>query len=143
MSASPAIGNQPAAAATDPVSGLRAAGGDALDRDRDPVAFVLVASTGFDASIPLWPILSICALQAVLNLPPLWRPVAALASESTSAFAQILVDILALTGIAYFAGGGTNPLISLYLPLIAVAATILPPRRAAAIVGFQSAATRW
>lgn len=100
-------------------------------------AFVLVLSMGFGAPIPLWPILWICALQAVLNLPPLWRRVSAVVSEPASAFTQILIDVLALTAIAYFAGRGTNPLISLYLPLIAVAATILPPRHAMAIAAIS------
>jgi len=139
MSASPAIGNQAAAAATEPVTGLRRLTAMRWIAISIQLAFVLAVSAGFDASIPLWPILSICAVQAVLNLPPLWRPVSALASESALAFAQILVDIFALTGIAYFAGGGTNPLISLYLPLIAVAATILPPARAAAIAAISIA----
>ena len=101
------------------------------------LTFVLVASAGLGGPISLWPILSICALQAMLNLPWLWRRVSALIPESGSAFAQILVDVFALTGIAYFAGGGTNPVISLYLPLIAVAATILPPRQATAIAAIS------
>jgi two-component system sensor histidine kinase RegB len=100
-------------------------------------AFVLVLAVGFGAPIPLWPILWICALQAGLNLPPLWRRVSAVVSEPVAGFTQILIDILALTAIAYLAGGGTNPLISLYLPLIAVAATILPPRHAAAIAAIS------
>jgi two-component system sensor histidine kinase RegB len=100
-------------------------------------AFVLIASAGLGAPISLGPILVICAMQAVLNLPSLWRRVSTVAPEPASAFAQILVDILALTAIAYFAGGGMNPLISLYLPLIAIAATILPPRHAAAIAAIS------
>jgi two-component system sensor histidine kinase RegB len=41
-----------------------------------------------------------------------------------------------LTAVSYFAGGSVNPLISLYLPLIAVGATVLPP----AYAGFLAAA---
>jgi two-component system sensor histidine kinase RegB len=59
--------------------------------------------------------------------------VAAIASEPFAARAQLLIDVVALTGIAYFAGGASSPLISLYLPLIAVAATILPPRHASVL----------
>jgi two-component system sensor histidine kinase RegB len=97
------------------------------------LAFVLVASVFFDASISLAPVFAICAVQAVLNLPTLWRQLAATASEPVAAFAQMLIDVVALTGIAYFAGGSSSPLISLYLPLIAVAATILPPRPASVL----------
>jgi two-component system sensor histidine kinase RegB len=99
------------------------------------IAFVVAASAFFDAPIPVPPVLAICALQAVLNIPALWRRFTAGAPEATSASTQILVDIVALTGIAYFAGGSSSPLISLYLPLIAVGATILPPRLAAALAG--------
>jgi two-component system, sensor histidine kinase RegB len=100
-------------------------------------AFVLVSDAAFGASIPLVPVALICALQAALNLPLLARRLFAGTSEATAAFVQMVVDVLALTGIAYFAGGGTNPLISLYLPLIAVAATILPARRAAAVAALS------
>jgi len=44
--------------------------------------------------------------------------------------AHLLIDVAALTIVVYFAGGGTSPLITLYLPLIAVGATILPARLA-------------
>jgi two-component system, sensor histidine kinase RegB len=101
------------------------------------LAFVLVASAFFDTSISLAPVLAICALQAFLNLPTLWRRVAATASEPVAAFAQILIDVVALTGIAYFAGGASSPLISLYLPLIAVAATILPPHPASVLAAIS------
>jgi two-component system, sensor histidine kinase RegB len=97
------------------------------------VVFVLADWGFFDAEISLSPVLAICALQAALNIPGLWRRVAAAVSEPLSAFAQMLVDVLALTAITYFAGGSSSPLISLYLPLIAVGATILPPRLAAAL----------
>jgi two-component system, sensor histidine kinase RegB len=103
------------------------------------LAFVLVASAFFDTSISLAPVLAICALQAVLNLPTLWRRVAATASEPVAAFAQILIDVVALSGVAYFAGGASSPLISLYLPLIAVAATILPPRPASVLAAISIA----
>ncbi|MBV8208969.1 MAG: HAMP domain-containing histidine kinase [Burkholderiaceae bacterium] len=100
-------------------------------------AFIVFVSAGLGMPIALWPILAICCAQALLTLPALWRRVATMTSETASAFAQILVDVFALTAIAYFAGGGTNPLISLYLPLIAVAATILPARAAAAIAAIS------
>jgi two-component system sensor histidine kinase RegB len=101
------------------------------------LAFVFVASVFFDAPISLPPVLAICALQAVLNLPALWWRITATASEPLGALAQILVDVLALTGIVYFAGGASSPLISLYLPLIAVAATVLPPRHASVVAAIS------
>jgi two-component system sensor histidine kinase RegB len=137
MSAPPAIGSPTTAVVSELVTGSRRLTAMRWIAIAIQLAFVLVLSLGLGAAIPLAPILGICALQALLNLPPLWRSVSAVASEPVSMFAQILIDIFALTAIAYFAGGGINPLISLYLPLIAVAATILPPKRAAAIAAIS------
>jgi two-component system sensor histidine kinase RegB len=101
--------------------------------------FVLVSDAGFGMPIPLLPVAVICALQAALNLTPVSRRLFAWLSESAATFVQLVFDVLALTGIVYFAGGGTNPLISLYLPLIAAAATVLPARPAAIIAALSIA----
>ena len=137
MSAPPAIGSPATAAAPELLTGTRRLTAMRWIAIAIQLAFVLVLSMAFGVTIPLAPILGICGLQALLNLPALWRRVSAATSEPVSAFAQILIDVVALTAIAYFAGGGTNPLISLYLPLIAVAATILPPKHAAAIAAIS------
>ena len=50
-------------------------------------------------------------------------------------FAQLLVDIFALTALLYFSGGSTNPFISLYLLPLTIAAAILPWRYTWAIAG--------
>jgi two-component system sensor histidine kinase RegB len=41
-------------------------------------------------------------------------------------FAQLLIDVAALTTLLYFSGGSTNPFISLYLLPLTIAATVLP-----------------
>jgi two-component system sensor histidine kinase RegB len=46
---------------------------------------------------------------------------------------QLGIDIAALTGILYFTGGWTNPLVSLYLVPIAAAVAMLPARLAWAV----------
>jgi two-component system sensor histidine kinase RegB len=103
-------------------------------------AFLAFSYAGFGMPLPWSPILPICAFQAILTIPNLWRWVAERSSENIAAFAQILIDVLALSGIAYFAGGSMNPLISLYLPLIAVGATLLQARQAAFVAIFSVAA---
>lgn len=45
-------------------------------------------------------------------------------------FLQLCIDITGWSTFLYFAGGATNPLISLLLPLVAIGATILPARQA-------------
>jgi len=44
--------------------------------------------------------------------------------------AQLSFDLLAWGGYIFLSGGATNPLISLFLPLVAIGALILPPRQA-------------
>lgn len=83
-----------------------------------------------DIALPLLPLLSIVLLLAVFNLLTAWqlhrgqawpRPGGGLVL-----LAQITVDILALTGLLYFAGGAANPFVSLYLLPISIAAALLP-----------------
>lgn len=50
-------------------------------------------------------------------------------------FAQLLIDIFALTALLYLSGGSTNPFISLYLLPLTIAAAILPWRYTWAIAG--------
>ncbi len=80
--------------------------------------------------LPLAPMLGIVALQAAFNLHAHGRlrrggPVA-----EGELVAQFGVDMVALTLLLFFSGGAANPFVSLYLPPIAVAATILPARAA-------------
>jgi two-component system sensor histidine kinase RegB len=48
------------------------------------------------------------------------------AASDAMLFAQLLVDICALSVMLYFSGGATNPFASFYLPAVAVAAALLP-----------------
>ena len=43
-------------------------------------------------------------------------------------FAQLGVDVIALTILLYYSGGSTNPFVSLYLLPLVIAAATLPPR---------------
>jgi two-component system sensor histidine kinase RegB len=43
-------------------------------------------------------------------------------------FAQLCVDVIALTVLLYYSGGSTNPFVSLYLLPLVIAAATLPPR---------------
>jgi two-component system sensor histidine kinase RegB len=51
----------------------------------------------------------------------------ALAREPELA-AHLLVDVVSLSGLLYFSGGATNPFVSFYLPILAVASAVLPWR---------------
>ena len=43
-------------------------------------------------------------------------------------FIQLMIDVLALTGLLYYTGGATNPFVSLYLIPLAISATVLTSR---------------
>jgi two-component system, sensor histidine kinase RegB len=82
-------------------------------------------------ALPWRVILLVAGAQALLNVASYWRLARRHAIADFELFAQLLADVAALTLVVHFAGGAMNPLITLYLPLIAVAAAILPAREAA------------
>lgn len=82
-------------------------------------------------------------LELELDWPPMLLTVAALAGinlltwlrlrsskpvSNPELFAQLCVDVLALTVLLYYGGGSTNPFISLYLLPLVIAAATLPGR---------------
>ncbi|HRQ04374.1 MAG TPA: ATP-binding protein [Nitrosomonas halophila] len=74
-----------------------------------------------------WPeiILTIVAL-ALLNLLTWIRLRYHWPVTNLELFAQLLIDVAALTVLLYLSGGSTNPFISLYLIPLTIAATVLP-----------------
>jgi two-component system, sensor histidine kinase RegB len=81
--------------------------------------------------LPLGPLTAIVAVLGAITLLG-WlrmrrskRPV-----HNVEILFQLGIDIAALTGILYFTGGWTNPLVSLYLVPIAAAVAMLPARLA-------------
>ncbi|WP_126446275.1 ATP-binding protein [Sulfuricystis multivorans] len=88
---------------------------------------VLAGPTLLDIALPLSPLLSLLALLAVFNLViQVWggeedfRPL--------DLAGQLAVDLVAMGVMLYLTGGATNPLISLLLLPVAVAAFALPAR---------------
>ena len=78
-----------------------------------------------------------------LNWQPMLLTIAALASinfltwlrlrgsspvSNPELFAQLCIDVLALSVLLYYGGGSTNPFISLFLLPLVIAAATLPPR---------------
>jgi two-component system sensor histidine kinase RegB len=89
------------------------------------LALILGADPLLDIALPLAPMLAILGLLAGFNLFVQRRPGKGGDSEL---FAQFCVDITALTLLLFFSGGAANPLVSLYLPTIAIAAVVLSGR---------------
>jgi two-component system sensor histidine kinase RegB len=76
--------------------------------------------------LPLPPLLSVIALLTLVNLLTWWRLRRPWPVVDGEFFAQLLVDIFAITVLLYYAGGSTNPLVSYYLVPLVIAAITLP-----------------
>jgi len=86
-----------------------------------------------DIPLPMAPLLAILAVTAAFNGAVHWRLRHADAATPAELFSQLLIDIAALSALVFFSGGATNPLVSLLLPPVAVAALTLPARCVAAV----------
>ena len=89
----------------------------------------VTAATSMNLSLPLAPILMVIAIFAVLNVLT-WsrlrwfdRPV-----SEQELFLHLFTDVAILAALLYFAGGSTNPFISLFLVPLTLAAASLPGR---------------
>ena len=78
--------------------------------------------------LPTLPLLAIVAITALFNGVTQWRIRHAESATLLELFSQILVDIATLSSLVFFSGGATNPLVSLLLPPVAIAALTLPVR---------------
>lgn len=89
---------------------------------------LLVAGTPSQLDIPLPQalLLSILAVSALFNGIAQWRLAQSETATAHELFSHLLVDIAALSALLFFTGGATNPLISLLLPPVAIAAMTLP-----------------
>lgn len=90
--------------------------------------------------LPQWPLFGVIAIAAAFNGLVHHRQRTAAAATSGELFSQLLFDIVALSALVFFSGGATNPLISLLLPPVAIAALTLPVRCVFAIGAIAVAA---
>lgn len=89
-----------------------------------PVLAAVAVSLGVD--LPVAPLAAVAGVAVLLTLGFWWwlgRPAARIGSGAV--ITQLALDVGVLTAILYLSGGWTNPLISLYLVPIAVAAATL------------------
>ena len=104
------------------------------------VALVLATQGMLGTRLPLAPILAIVGCEVALNLFTQVRVGRYADASHAELFTQLALDAAALSGVVALAGGASNPLISLYLPLVASAAAILPARLAATFAALSVAA---
>ena len=85
-----------------------------------------VAYWVLDMQLPWVKMVAVTVMLAVLNLATWIRLRRKWPISSIEFFAQLLVDVFALSALLYFSGGSTNPFISLYLLPLTIAAAALP-----------------
>ena len=83
--------------------------------------------------LPQAPLFAIIGISALFNGLVQWRLRQADDASAYEFFSQLLLDIVALSALVFFSGGATNPLVSLLLPPVAIAALTLPSRCVAAV----------
>lgn len=74
------------------------------------------------------PMTACIATLAVINVFTLLRLKSSRPVSSPELFAQLGIDVIALGILLYYAGGSTNPFVSLYLLPLVIAAATLPAR---------------
>ena len=104
------------------------------------MAAILGLPALLDIPLPRWPMLLVVGLQVLANGLVARRLRGATALGDGQLFVQLVMDIVALSVLMFFSGGAANPLISLLLPPVAIAALALPARLVAGIAGLAVAA---
>ena len=94
---------------------------------------VMIVPGALDIPLPQLPLLAIVAVAAGFNVLVQWRVLKACSATSYELLSQLLFDIGVLSALVFFSGGATNPLVSLLLPPVAIAALTLPARCVIAI----------
>ena len=78
-----------------------------------------------DMQLAWLPIFITIFSQVIINLISWWRLRVDQPVSNSELFAQLCIDVLALSILLYFSGGSTNPFISLYLLSLVIAAATL------------------
>ena len=83
---------------------------------------------GLAMELALLPLLLTIAAQLLLNFVSWWRLRQPWVVGSVEFLVQLCLDVVLLLALLYFAGGATNPFVSLLLLPLVVAAAVLPRR---------------
>lgn len=90
------------------------------------VLALVLAHRVLELPLMLPPIVAVLVLLALVNLFTWWRLRRAWPVADGEFFGQLLVDVFAVTVLLYYSGGSTNPVVSLYLMPLVIAAITLP-----------------
>lgn len=96
--------------------------------------FCLLTPALLDIPLIQAPLLAIIAVTAAFNGIIQHHYKSAQRAEADDLLRQLLLDIASLSALTFFSGGVTNPLVSLLLPPVTIAALTLPSRHVAVVV---------
>lgn len=101
---------------------------------------ILLAPSVLDVPLPQWSMLTVVALQCAANVRTAIRVARSLPCVDGDLFVQLLIDVGALSVLMFLSGGAANPLVSLLLPPVAIAALALPGVLVTVVAGLAVAA---
>ena len=99
------------------------------------VAVIVFASYVMGMGLPVTILFGLSAGLALVNLATWWRAAQPWPVTTIELAAHLIFDIGVLTALLYFAGGSTNPFVTLYLLPLSIAAALLSTRLTWAIAG--------
>jgi two-component system sensor histidine kinase RegB len=101
---------------------------------------IMIVPGLLDIPAPQPPLLGIIAIAGLFNGFAQWRLAHAQSATSGELFSHLLFDVGMLSAVVFLSGGAANPLVSLLLPPVAVAALTLPARSVAIVAAITIAA---
>ena len=101
---------------------------------------IMVGPGLLDIPVPQVPLLGIVAIAGLFNALAQWRLAGSRTATAGELFSHLLFDVGMLSAVVFLSGGAANPLVSLLLPPVAVAALTLPARCVAIVVAAAIAA---
>jgi len=90
------------------------------------VAVIAFASYVIGMALPTSLLFGLSAVLALANMATWWRTTQPWPVTPLELAAHLVFDIGVLTALLYFAGGSTNPFVTLYLLPLSIAAALLP-----------------
>jgi two-component system sensor histidine kinase RegB len=103
-------------------------------------ATLLLAIGWLDIALPWWPMVVAVLSLFVVNALTWGRLGMAWPVSDGELFSQLCVDVLVLGWLLYYAGGSSNPFVSLFVLPLTIAAITLPTRYVWAMAGLALAA---
>lgn len=103
-------------------------------------ALTLAAGPVLGIALPGAPMLAVIVVSALLNAFAIHRLRSGREEGDAALVTQVAIDIVTLSSLLFFSGGATNPLVSLLLPPVAIAALLLPVRTATGLAALAVAA---